>query len=124
MEMGNTMVVELKNTPNDAVQKNDTFERLVISNASLSASLEARGTDITRLLTVITNLSTGGGSRGGGGSGTNNLKTTKPPWDPTCYFWTHGYKIRAGHSSATCIKRKDRQDAHLTAKRGDIKGGC
>ena len=78
MEMGNTMVVALGNLPKAAVQKNDTFERLVISNAYLSDFLAARDTDINRILTVITNLSTRGGSGGGGGSGTNNEKTIKP----------------------------------------------
>ena len=72
MEMGNTMVVAIDDLENSVVQKNDTVERLVISNAFLYASLTARDTKIARLLTVITNLSTGGGSGGGGGSDTNN----------------------------------------------------
>ena len=118
------MVVALKNLANTAVQKNDTVERLVISNSYLSASLAARYTKISRLLTIITNLSTGGGSGGGGGGGTNNGKSTCTPWDPTGYCWTHGYKIRVGHSSATCYKSKDGNDAQLTEKRGDIQGGC
>ena len=118
--MGNTMVLALDNLANTAVQNNDTVERLVISNASLSASLAARDTEITRLLTGITNLSTGGGSGGGGGGGTNNRKTTITPWDPTGYLWTHGYKICVGHSSATCNKSKDGHDVNLTEKRGDI----
>ena len=63
MEMGNTMVVALDNLANAAIQKNDIVERLVISNSSLSASLAARDTEISRLLTVITNLSTGGRRR-------------------------------------------------------------
>ena len=100
------------------------MEWLVISNASLYSSLMARDTEIACLLTVITNLSTGGGSVGGGGGGTNNKKTTDTPWDHTGYCWTHSYKIRVGHSSATCNKRKDRHDAHFTAKREDIQGGC
>ena len=62
MEMGNAMVVALDNLANVAVQKNGAVERLVIPNASLSASLAARDTKISRLLTIIINLSTGGGS--------------------------------------------------------------
>ena len=124
MEIGNTMVVALDNISNAAVQKNDTVERLVISNASLSASLAARNTKIARLLNIIDNLSTGEGSRGRGGSGTNSEKITKPHRDPTSYCWTHGYKIRVGHRSSMCNKRKDGHDAHLTAKQGDIQGGC
>ena len=123
MEMVIKMVVALETLANSAVQINDTVERLVISKVSLSASLAARDTEISRLLTVITNLSTGGGSGVGCSGGTNNVKTTITPWDPTGYCWTHGYKIHVGHSSATCNKRNYRHDAHLTAKQGDIKGG-
>ena len=79
MEMGNTMVVELDNLENAAVQKNDTVERLVISNLSLSASLAARDTKISWLFTVINNLSTGGGGGTRGGGGINNGKTTGTP---------------------------------------------
>ena len=64
IEMGNTMVVAIDNLAKSAVQKNDNIERLVISNASLPDSLTARTTKIARILTVITNLSTGGGSIG------------------------------------------------------------
>ena len=83
--MGNTMVVAIDNLENAAVQNNNTIEQLIVSNASLSASLAARNTEIARLLTIIINLSTRGGSGGGGGSGTNNKKNTKIPWDPTGY---------------------------------------
>ena len=107
METGNTMLVVLDNLANVAVHKNDTVERLVISNSSLSASLAACDTDIARLLTVITNISTGGGSSVGGGGGTNNRKSTGTPWDPIGYCCTHGYKICFNHISATCNKSKD-----------------
>ena len=110
--MGNTMVVALDNLENAAVQKNDTVERLVISNLSLSASLAARNTEIARLLTVITNISTRGGGNRGGEDRINKGKATGETW------------VRVGHSSDTCNKRKDRNDAHLTAKREDIQGGC
>ena len=63
MEMVNTLVVALDNLANAYVQKKDTVNRLVISNASLSASLAARDTEISCLLTLITNLSMGGGQR-------------------------------------------------------------
>ena len=71
--MGNTMAVALKNLANAVVQKNDTVERLVISNSSLSVSLAARNTEIARLLTVITNLSTGVAAA---------AKRLKPPLHP------------------------------------------
>ena len=56
------MLVALDSLENYEVQKNNTVEQLIISNASVFASLAARDTEITRLLTVINNISTGGGS--------------------------------------------------------------
>ena len=79
MQICNTMAVALDNLANSAVQKNNTVERLVISKSSLSASLAVRDTKITRILTVITNLSTrGGGSRDISG-GANNGKAAGAP---------------------------------------------
>ena len=63
MGMGNTVVVAIDNLSNAAVHKNDTVERLVISNSSLSSSLVMCNTEIAWILTVITNLFTGGGGR-------------------------------------------------------------
>ena len=80
MEMGKMMVVALDKLANAAVHNNDTIERLVIYNSSFSASLVAHDTKIARLLTVITNLYTGGGRGGGGGGGTNNGTYTGTPW--------------------------------------------
>ena len=123
MEIGNTIVVALDNLANTSFQKNDTVERLVISILFLFASLAARDTEIARLLTVITNLSTGRGGVGEGGGGINNGKATGAPWKPIGYCRTHGLKVRVSHSSATCNTRKDGHESHLTAKCGDIQGG-
>ena len=120
METENTMVVALDNLENAAVQKNDTVEQLVISNLYLSASLAVRDTEIDRLLTVTTNLSTWGGGSGGNGSGINSGKSTGAPWYPIGYCWTHGFKVCVDHSSAMCNKHKDSHYAHLTANQGDI----
>ena len=73
------MVVALNNVANASVQKNDTVAQLVIANLSLYASLTARGTEIARLLTVITNLSTGGGVGGGAGVGPTTAKSQAHP---------------------------------------------
>ena len=124
MDTGNTMVVALDNLENAAAQKNDTVKRLVISNTSLYASLVARDRKISRLCTVITNLSTGGGGGVGGGGIRNNGKATSAPWDPMGYCWSYGFKVCVGHCSASCEKSKDRHDAHLTVNRGNIQGEC
>ena len=67
MEIGNTIVMALDNLANTYFQKNNTVERLVVSILFLFASLAARDTKIARLLTAITNLSTGRGGVGEGG---------------------------------------------------------
>ena len=90
----------------------------------LSASLAARDTEIARILNFITNLSTGGGGGGGVSGGGNNCKATGAPCYPMGYCWTHGFKVRVCHSSASYKKCKDGHETHLTAKRGDIKGVC
>ena len=42
-------------------------------------------------------------------------------FEPNGYCWTHGYKLREGHSSSTCQKRAE---GHVeTASRRDTKGG-
>ena len=43
-------------------------------------------------------------------------------WDPTGYFWTHGYKVTHGHSSTTCTSKATGHKDDST--RTDIKGGC
>ena len=86
MEMGNKMAVALNNLGNATTQKNYTIERLFITNLSLSASLAARDTEISWILAVITNLSTGVGGGGGGVGGTNKGKSTGTPCDTIGYF--------------------------------------
>ena len=67
-EMGDNMISALDNLENAAVQKNDTVERLVIANKALTDSLAARDAECSRLLTIITTLSTGRGASGGSSS--------------------------------------------------------
>ena len=121
--LGNNMITVLDNLANAAVQKNNTVEMLVVANKSLTDSLAARDKECDRLLAIITALSTGRGA-GGGGDGDGDSKGSKPPWDPVGYCWSHGYKVRTGHSSASCLNKREGHDAHLNAKRGDTQGGC
>jgi hypothetical protein len=46
---------------------------------------------------------------------------TIPAWDPQGYCWTHGWKVKLGHSSGTCSQRKEGHDA--TATRTSTKNG-
>ena len=127
IEMGDKMVSALDNLANAAVQKNDTFKQLVTANKTLTESIKAQQDEIKKLLAIITALSISdrGGVTGktltgtgavGGGSGV--------PWDPVGYCWSHGFKVKIGHGSATCENQKDGHKEHLNAKRGDKQGGC
>jgi hypothetical protein len=127
IEMGDKMVSALDNLANAAVQKNDTFEQLVASNKTLTEAVSSRDDEIKKLLAIITALSVGdrGGAKKkaptgrGAGAGSGGS-----PWDPVGYCWSHGFKVRLGHSSATCEKQRDGHEDHLNAKRGDEQGGC
>ena len=116
-EIGDNMITALDNLENAAVEKNGNVERLVIANKALTDSLVDRDAECDRLLTIITALSTGRGTSGSSGDG-------KPPWEPDGYCCSHGYKVRTGHSSATCHCQSEGNKDPLDAKRGDIQGGC
>ena len=101
------MISAFDNLANATVQKNDAVEALVITNENLTDSLTARDVECARLLTIITALSTGrNASVGGGGGGGGGGNDTTPPWDPDGFCWSHGFKCRVGHSSATCRNKK------------------
>ena len=126
-DLGSNTITALDNLTNAAVQKNDTVEMLVIANKALIDSLAARDKECARLLAIINPLSTGRGANvggGGGGGGNNDGNGSKKPWDPEGYCWSHGYKVRTGHSRASCRNKREGHDAHLNEKRGDTQGGC
>lgn len=108
-ELSEQLVASLDNLANAAVQKNDTVEKLVISNKTLTDTVATLTNDITRLTNAIASLKAN--------------KSTKAPQanDPNGYCWTHGYKVKFGHSSKTCTNRKDGHKEDAT--RGNTMGG-
>ena len=32
--------------------------------------------------------------------------TSKPAWDKTGYYWSHGFKVKIRHNSSTCTSRR------------------
>ena len=57
------------------------------------------------------------------------IKYDKPPWNPTGYFWSHGYNIHTGHNSATRTSRipgYDTKEKTETPKEVPLgmSGGC
>ena len=119
-EMGEKMVSALDNLANAAVQKNDTVEQLVKSNAILTNTIKSQQEEIKRLHEILSTL-----SHNKSGKGDPNPDKDKG-WDPKGYCYWHGFKVKHGHSSLTCDKGKKAADyeQHKNAKRGDEQGGC
>jgi hypothetical protein len=61
------------------------------------------------------------GNGGGGGKGAKWVNG-KHIWDKGHYFWSHGFLVRAEHTSATCTKQKEGHKVEAT--RENIMGGC
>eukprot|EP00804_Cyclotella_cryptica_P013782 CCRYP_016887-RA/>CCRYP_016887-RA protein AED:0.46 eAED:0.46 QI:0/-1/0/1/-1/1/1/0/128 len=105
------MVLSLDNLANAAIQKNDTVEKLVLTNNQLTTAnskltehvlqLEEQNTSLLHILEKYA-----GGSPGG-------IKAFTPTessnvWDLSGYCWTHSFKVKRGHNSKTCKARGDR----------------
>jgi len=108
-DLSEKMVHSLDNLANAAVQKNDTVEKLVLTNNQLAtanatltehiARLQAHNTTLLQLLENHT---------GGSTSGVNTTTTANyNAWDPTGYCWTHGFKVKKGHTRKSCKTRND-----------------
>ena len=108
-EQAAMMARSLDNLTNAALQKNDTLERLVIANECLAKVLADANAVIACLRLPTLAPSTSGNS------------SERPEWDPQGYCWLHRWKVKRGHSSATCANQKAGHDT--TATRVDTKSG-
>ncbi len=108
------MARSLDNLANAAIQKNDTVEKLVVANERLAKALADANAAIARLRLPGHSASQPGGS-------SNARAAPSPEWDPHGYCWTHGWKVKLGHSSTTCNHRKDGHDT--TASCANTKSG-
>jgi hypothetical protein len=136
IEQAQQMAASLDNLANASIQKNTTIENLVATNAALTRSIQ----DIQR--TLATMMTTPPPTQGawtpapgepvhpppGQPTGEkppgrpSHWATVKPPWDRTGYCWSHGFKVKMGHTSSTCTSRKT---GHQTsATRTNTMGGC
>ena len=113
-DMGDRMVNALNSLANAAVLKTETCETLLATNKKLTQEL-SRLASIIQTLTIQhrfnsgsnnTNIEVGGGGAGGGAIRGTGGPATNQPWDPHGYCWSHGFKVRIGHSSGTCNNRK------------------
>ena len=130
-EMINQMSEAFDNLAMAATAKQETMESMIKSIADLTDA-NARLTKANQTLTQQLQKALaqksggrGGGRGGGGGGGTNNQQEkTWPPWtDPGAYCHTCGYKLRHGHTSATCPKAKNHPGHKKDATRANPMGG-
>ena len=117
MEQVQQMATSLDNLANASIQKNATIDNLVSTNAALSKAIQ----DIQRTLaTMMTNQTPTPGAPAPPGQPTGehtrppHWATIKPPWDRTGYCWSHGFKVKVGHTSCTCTSRKARHQPRAT----------
>jgi len=111
MEQAQQMATSLDNLANASIQKNTTINNLVIvmTNAALSKAIHYIQ---CTLATMMTNKTPTPGTPAPPGQPTGertrppDWATVKPPWDRTGYCWSHGFKVKLGHTSSTCTSCK------------------
>jgi hypothetical protein len=115
------MVKSLDNLANVAIQKNITVEKLVVVNKRLVKALADVNAAIAWLclpnMPALPTTSTNNKNK----PRPSHKATVKPNWDPNGFFWTHGHKVKVGHSSTSCKCRKEGHNAATTHT--DTKGG-
>jgi hypothetical protein len=122
---GRQIAASLKHLANASVQKNATINQLVATNAQLMQALESM--QALELMQASMSRMYGHGSLAPdhkpASPATWPAPTPVPPapapvgtpvprpahwgptkldWDKCGYCWTHGYKVKVGHTSATC----------------------
>ena len=144
-EMAEQMGEAFDNLALAATAKQATLESMVQTIAELTAANSALTKTNASLTQQLQKCQTNGSARsngggnggrnsgsnsgGGNGGGNNGGGTTQQPkewpaWtDPGAYCFTCGYKLRHGHTSATCPKAKDHPGHKKEATRANPMGG-
>ena len=101
------------------------FITLTTTNADLSRQIIMLTAHLNTTHGKISTLTTQLAAKGGGSSDVNNNSNprtgTFPGLEPMGYCWSHGWRVRKGHSSSTCSRRKTGHNA--TATQENTKGG-
>ena len=108
----------LDNLALSATSDRTTLQQLLDANTSLTANVTALTTSLTSLTAAYTTLASS--KTFPAPVGTTPLKRTSL-LDPEGYCWTHGFRVKVGHSSATCTTRNDGHQ--VTATRRNPMGG-
>ena len=132
-EQEDSLLVEsLQHLALAATTDKQTIAQLVEANAKLTENISTLTDKLALALQTVAALT--GSTVASAPTKLNGLPGTSTPktkstnrhrfdlqMDPVGYCWTHGYKVKQGHNSATCTRKKlGHQDA---ATRTDIMGG-
>jgi hypothetical protein len=111
------MARSLDNLANATLQKNDTVAKLITTNEKLAKALADANAAIARLCLLPQAAAPAGRSN----DCLSHWSPVIPNWDPTRNFLSHGFKVKRGHTSATCAHQKEGHNTAAT--RLDTKGG-
>ena len=123
---GRQIATSLEHLANASIQKNATIDQLVATNAQLMQALESLHASMARMFpngSPLPALAPGSSwvppASAPPATGTESPRPahwgpTKPDWDKHGYCWTHGYKVKLGHTSATCQSRRHGHQAGAT----------
>ena len=110
----------LDNLASAASTERTTLNQLVESNASLTSTIAQLTASVTALTAAYTLIATKSPTSPPPAAGTSATRP-KIGLDPTGYCWTHGYRVKLGHSSATCTNKAEGH--HISATRANTMGG-
>ena len=124
-EMQQEMSIALANLVTTTTSDKTAFITLTTTNADLDRQITTLTANLVTTQAKVTTLTEKLAAKVGGSGKCNNKSTPSTRnfhgLDPTGYCWTHGWKVRKGHSSSTSSKRKTVHDA--TSNRENTKGG-
>ena len=117
---GRQIATSLEHLISASIQKNATIDQLVATNAQLIQTLELLQASMSRMfahgnplpalppttLTPWAPPTSAPPATGTAGLRPAHWGQTKPDWDKLGYCWTHGYKVKVGHTSSTCQSRR------------------
>jgi hypothetical protein len=124
LKQAQQMASSLTNLVNTTIQKNTTIKNLVVTNATLTKAIADIQLSIAQMCTASVPTSPAPIALAPlieARVRPSHWSNTKPTWDKVGYCWTHGYKVKVGHTSNTCSLRRTGHQPGAT--RVNIMGG-
>jgi hypothetical protein len=109
LKQAQQMASSLNNLANTTIQKNNTIENLVATNATLTKAIANIQLSLAQMCTAgipTSPASTAPALMTEARVRPSHWSNTKPAWDKVGYCWTHRYKVKVGHNSFICLSHK------------------